>query len=70
MCQEKRSEIVDREPELMTVATDLSSTTWRAETNPGVVDQDVQTIVRGRDVVREAAHLLEGREIGAIELDL
>jgi hypothetical protein len=68
--QQKRREIVDRKPELMTVAADLSAIAWRTEADAGIVNQDVETIVCGCNVVRQTPHVIERRKIGAIVLDV
>jgi hypothetical protein len=67
--QQKRREVVDRKPELMTVAADLSAIAWRTEADAGIVNQDLKTIVCGCDFVCQSPHVIERRKVGAIVLD-
>ncbi len=70
MRQQKGREIVHRQPEFMTVAADFPAAARRTEADTGVVDQDVEPVVRRRDFLSQPAHVVERREIGAIVRDL
>ena len=66
MRQQKRRQVVDREPELVPVAALLPGA--RAP-DPGVVDQEVQPLGAGQDRFGQPPHLGQRGEVGEIDAE-
>ena len=65
-----RGEVVDGEPELDPVGALLAASARGAEAHPRVVDQHVQGVVAGDQLVGEPVHVAELGEVGLHRVDV
>jgi hypothetical protein len=65
--QEERGQVVDREAQLVAVATQFTELVpARSRADARIVDEDVEAVVLREDATRKVPHLVERREVGPI----